>query len=135
MSDHDDQPTLFERPPEPVAWVPDVPDRILGVPVVIDPTLETPEIRFVAPTFREFGNPATRDRAAFVRHHVGEILKKQKTVEAHRSKGKKILEWSEAAGDTGARDDARAEFLMAERAQVIVEQHYAALIGRTEIQP
>ena len=118
-----------------MAWEPDIPKTLFGFPVVIDPTLETPELRFVPSTFREVPREAFQDRSAFVRHHVGQILKKQKTVEAHRSKGKKLLEWAEAAGDSGAGDDARAEFLMAERAQVLVEQHYAALIARTEIQP
>ena len=85
--------------------------------------------------FREIPDPALADRAAFVRHHVSEILKKHKTSASHRTKGKVLLAKCEASGDTGAGDEARAEFLMAERADALVEQHIAALITRTTREP
>ncbi len=71
------------------------------------------------------------ERAAFVRFHVGEIIKKHKTVASHKTKGKLLLEKSEAARDTGAGDEARAQFLMAERSELLIEEHFAALIART----
>jgi len=81
--------------------------------------------------FREIPDPALADRAAFVRHHVSEILKKHKTSASHRTKGKKLLERCEAIGDTGAGEEARAEFEMAEASDALIEQHIAALITRT----
>ncbi len=76
---------------------------------------------------------APRERAAFVRHHIAEIVKKGKTAASHRTKGKLLLAKCEAVGDTAAGDEARAEYLMAERAEILVECHIMALINRTAI--
>jgi hypothetical protein len=108
MSDKEPLTLFSRRNLAPVAWEPDTP-------------------RSFAP------DPALHDRALFVRHHVREILKKAKTVASHRTKGKKLLERCEASGDTGAGDEARAEYLMADRAEVLLEQHILALIARTEL--
>jgi hypothetical protein len=89
--------------------------------------------RFQSSQRREVPDRATLERAAFVRHHVGEILKKSKTSAAHRTKGKKLLQKCEAVGDTAAGDEARAEYLMAERADALAEGHVRALIERTAI--
>lgn len=80
-------------------------------------------------------NPALLDRAAFVQYHVGEIVKKLKTVESHRSKAKTLLERANAVGDTGAGEEAKEHFLMAEQSQMLVNQHLAALTARTRIEP
>lgn len=74
-----------------------------------------------------------RERAAFVRHHVAEIMKKGKTSAAYRSRGKKLLERCEAIGDTGAGDQARVEYEMAARSDALIELHIAALISRTSV--
>jgi hypothetical protein len=75
---------------------------------------------------------AVRDRANFVRGHVRAIIQKVSTARAHRTKGKKLLEKSEAAGDTGAGNEVQAEYEMAAAADREVEQHILALISRTE---
>jgi hypothetical protein len=73
------------------------------------------------------------DRAAFVRFHVGEILKKHKTAASHRTRGKQFLEQADAVGDTGTGEESRIEYELAAAAEARVESHIAALIARTEI--
>ena len=86
-------------------------------------------------TYREAPVTARLSRADFVRFHVAEIMKKGKTSASHRTKGKKLLERCEAIGDTGAGEEARAEFEMAEASDALIERHIAALITRTTREP
>ncbi len=134
----------------------DEPPSLFGYPMVVDPTDAAGAIR-VGPvlmigvdvakpggdytgfaTVRRDGKicplpEAPQERAAFVRHHVAEILKKSKTSASHRTKGKLLLERAEEAGDTGAGDESRAEYEMAGYADALVEAHMMALIQRTAI--
>lgn len=89
--------------------------------------------RFQSSQRREVPNRAKLERAAFVRHHIDEIMKKRKTAASHRTKGKKLLQKCEAVGDTAAGDESRAEYLMAERSDALAEGHILALIQRTAI--
>jgi hypothetical protein len=86
-----------------------------------------------APTVREMPDTRRLSRADFVRFHVSEIIKKHKTSASHRTKGKKLLERCEEIGDTAAGDEARAQYLMAERADALMEQHILALVERTRL--
>lgn len=120
-------PTLFDLP------VVEVPHLITGeivadgVRYVGAPQPPAPRI----PMFREATDRRLQERAAFVRHHVEEIVKKRKTSAAHRTKGKLLLARTAAAGDTGAGEESRAEYEMAERSDVLAEAHLMALIRRT----
>jgi hypothetical protein len=111
MIDRDEQPTLFGIPPMGTGQV-----------VVVG-----------APTAREVPDRARQERAAFVRKQVEQVIKKRKTAAAYRSKAKKLLEKAEAVGDTAAGDEARALYLLAERAETRAETFILALIARTEL--
>lgn len=83
--------------------------------------------------FREKPEPLIAGRAAFVRYHVGEIVKKSKTAAAHRTKAKKMLERASAVGDPVPLEESQAEYDMAAAADRAVELHMAALIERTAV--
>lgn len=76
---------------------------------------------------------APKERAAFVRHHVEQIIKSHKTSASHRSKAKMMMQRAEAAGDVLPVHESKAEYEMALHADALAEAHLMALIERTEL--
>lgn len=72
----------------------------------------------------------TRERSAFVRRHVRQIIAKMSTARSASCRGKKLLERAEAVGDTGWAAEARDLLMRADEANKAVETHILALIER-----
>jgi hypothetical protein len=71
--------------------------------------------------------------ARFVRDHVHDIIKKHKTAASCRTQLKKLMNALASSGEQDGADDIRNLRDRIEAAENVIEQHFTALIERTEI--